>query len=519
MEKEGILKNKKALFLKVSLILLVFVLFYNLSFLFDFSKDTRKCYKCGTFYPVFKQLLNKNLETFFKKAKVNNQVKKLLNFGYEIIGVLVPHAGMKYCGQVAADAYKQLLLDKHLKNRLAVILGPSHFFYFEGVAIPFYDFVKVPNGTLKVFNLPQLVNKKYFFIKKDADKKEHSLEVQYPFLVYLGMNKIFPLLIGQLNLKLADYLASVLASKLYKQNFLLVISSDFYHYKPHKFVIEKDSQALNLIKNRKIEKLFKEVRKGNLQLCGIDALLLGFKIMQQLFYDIKVVVIDNTDSSVVTGDKNNVVGYASVVFLGKRRKVNKKMFSLTNEDKKYLLALARKTIESYLKERIIPNVDEEVENLVKEGKLSKAVLEKAGAFVTLNKRKGKEKSLRGCIGYIMGFDKLYKVIQEAAINAAVNDPRFEPVKLDELPNIEIEISVLTPFQECTPSEIKVGRDGLYIKKGWHSGLLLPQVATEYNLSEKQFLEHVCLKAGLPPDAYLDKDAKLYKFQALVFSEE
>ena len=139
--------------------------------------------------------------------------------------------------------------------------------------------------------------------------------------------------------------------------------------------------------------------------------------------------------------------------------------------------------------------------------------ENRGAFVTITKNG----QLRGCIGYIEGRGPLHKTIEEMAEAAAFRDPRFRPVTEKELPDLEFEISVLTPLRRLTDvNEIEVGKHGIYIKKGWNSGLLLPQVATEYGWDRQTFLEHTCQKAGLPSNAWKDKNAEIYIFSADIF---
>ena len=138
--------------------------------------------------------------------------------------------------------------------------------------------------------------------------------------------------------------------------------------------------------------------------------------------------------------------------------------------------------------------------------------EKLGVFVTLYKHG----ALRGCIGYLPDIETLRRGLVDAAVHAAVDDPRFEPVTRDELPEIVIEISLLTPLQRVNSiSEIKIGRDGLYIESGFQKGLLLPKVAVEYHWDVKTFLGHTCKKAGLPPDAWKEKGTKISRFSAEV----
>jgi AmmeMemoRadiSam system protein A len=137
------------------------------------------------------------------------------------------------------------------------------------------------------------------------------------------------------------------------------------------------------------------------------------------------------------------------------------------------------------------------------------------AFVTI-KKKG---DLRGCIGHIIAVEPLWKTVQLMAIAASTEDPRFNPVTRDELSSLDLEISVLSPIVKVKDlTEIEVGKDGLIISRGYYRGLLLPQVATEYNWDRTTFLEQTCRKAGLPTNAYKDPETVIEKFTAIVFGE-
>ena len=178
---------------------------------------------------------------------------------------------------------------------------------------------------------------------------------------------------------------------------------------------------------------------------------------------------------------------------------------LTEEEKRLLHQIARRAIEDALTHGHKSGPKPIVQ--------SAALEEKRGAFVTL-KKYGR---LRGCIGYVEGIKPLHKAVEEMAIAAAFHDPRFNPVREAELPDLEIEISVLTPLKQIRDvEEIEVGKHGIIIKKGFYSGLLLPQVPTEHGWDRTTFLEHTCLKAGLPQDAWKEKDTRIYIFSAEVF---
>jgi AmmeMemoRadiSam system protein A len=178
---------------------------------------------------------------------------------------------------------------------------------------------------------------------------------------------------------------------------------------------------------------------------------------------------------------------------------------LTEKERQALLGLARDTVVSSLKGQRAPALPEEPE----------IFRENRGAFVTIKKRG----NLRGCIGFIQAIKPLAITISEMAEAAAFQDPRFPPLRRDELPDLNFEISILSPLKRITDtSEIKVGAHGLYVVKGLHSGLLLPQVATEYGWDSRTFLEQTCCKAGLPADAWKNPTTKIYIFSADVFGD-
>lgn len=182
-------------------------------------------------------------------------------------------------------------------------------------------------------------------------------------------------------------------------------------------------------------------------------------------------------------------------------------FRLTDQDKRLLLSLARVSIQNRLtkvSDRLPPRTP--------------TVDVKAGAFVTL-RVSGPEMKLRGCIGHIVPTDSLYDTVREVAVSSAVSDPRFPPLSMSELADVEIEISVLSPLRRIEGlDEIEPGRHGLFIKRGYASGLLLPQVATEYGWDRDTFVRHTCLKAGLPPGCEEQDDVELSVFTAVVFDE-
>lgn len=186
---------------------------------------------------------------------------------------------------------------------------------------------------------------------------------------------------------------------------------------------------------------------------------------------------------------------------------------ITLEDGTILVKTARNVVTEYLKDG-------------GEITLEKTIQDKfsfnSGVFVTLNNPIG----LRGCIGYPLPDKKLFNALEDASISAAVEDPRFPPVKLEELDSITFEVTVLTPPQTIKvenpqeyPGKIKVGQDGLIVRYGYNSGLLLPQVPIEWDWNAKEFLEHTCEKAGLPRDFWEKPEIEIQKFQGIIFKEK
>jgi AmmeMemoRadiSam system protein A len=180
---------------------------------------------------------------------------------------------------------------------------------------------------------------------------------------------------------------------------------------------------------------------------------------------------------------------------------------LTAEQRQTLLSIARRSIEAVHDGRR-PELDR--------AGLDEVLTRPSGAFVTLHTKSG---DLRGCIGSIEAVAPLCDAVSSSAVNAAFRDPRFVPVTREELPNLHVEISVMSPIEQVADvAEIEVGRDGLIIRRGGRAGLLLPQVATEYGWDRETFLRQTCVKAGLPPDSWRSPDCRVERFSAEVFGE-
>ena len=350
---------------------------------------------------------------------------------------------------------------------------------------------------------------------------EHSLENQIPFLQRtLTKFKIVPVLISDQSKQNCDMLSTALANVLKDKNVLLVASTDMTHYPVYDQAVKADKftmTALGTMNSDEMRKRFDEYMKKDIpdllcMLCGGGAVFTVMDTAKKLGANsVKILKYANS-GDVPEGLKDRVVGYMSAAFY-ESDKVEKKVSSnnmdapLNEEQQKILLKLARDTIELYLKTGKKMQFETEDERLKV----------KQGAFVTLRKND----NLRGCIGYIIAVELLYDAIIDMAIAASTEDSRFRKVTVDELKDIDIEISVLSiPRRVKSADEIELGKHGVIVSKGLRKGVFLPQVATETGWDKQTFLEHLCAdKAGLSKDAWKDKGTDIDVFTAQLFEEE
>jgi AmmeMemoRadiSam system protein B/AmmeMemoRadiSam system protein A len=481
------------------------------------AKMIREPVVAGSFYPGDQGNLRNKVRQYMENATVDIEG--------EVLGLISPHAGYDYSGMTAAFAYKAL---EGRDIDLVILLGPSHRAYINGFSVYDKGAWKTPLGEVLIDEEFANNLKKYSDLIDyfpEGHTGEHSLEVQLPFLQEALKNfKIVPITFNTDNLKICRILADALTNELKNRNkWIIIASTDLYHGYNYGKVKSVTDKVDDCIKNLDIGALLEFDRakrdSGECAACGVSAATTMILTTLNLGAN-KAVLLHRTNSGDVTGMRSGyVVGYGAwVIIKGKNENKNKEekeeeevinseenkgVKELSEQEKEELLTIARKTIDEYVRNGNIPNFE------VKSNKLKK----KSGAFVTIKKNG----ELKGCIGMIVAEEPLYLTVRDMAISAATRDPRFDPIKPSEIDDIKIEISVLTPFQKVlNPKEIKVGKDGLMIRKGFTSGLLLPQVPVEHGWDRETFLEHTCWKAGLPPNAW--KDAELWKFQALVFSE-
>ncbi|MBM3254676.1 MAG: AmmeMemoRadiSam system protein B, partial [Candidatus Omnitrophica bacterium] len=458
-----------------------FILILNFIPLSLFSEEIKKPIASGTFYPASREELVKMVDKFIEEADVKSEKK-------DIIGAVVPHAGYIYSGRIAGYTYRAI---KDKTFRVVVLIGPSHFEFFDGISVYNIGAFQTPLGNVEIdtefANKLIKENPKVSFYPR-AFRQEHSLEVQFPFLQRaLKDFKIVPILIGNSSFEnckiLAESLVSVIGNR---KDVLIIASTDLSHYHNYEDAVRIDTLTLSEISKLDPKNFFEDLSTENVELCGGGAVLTLMIASRTLGAgDLKILKYANSGD--VTGDRLKVVGYASgIITRGIQKGDEQEM--LNESQKSRLLYIARYSIENYLKTDSKPQLLETDPKLV----------ENKGAFVTITKHN----QLRGCIGSIYPTLPLYRTISDMAIEAATNDPRFPPLILEELDEIDLEISVLSPLEKIDDiSKIKVGTHGLLIRKGFYSGLLLPQVAAEYSSTREEFLEHTCYKAGLNKDAW------------------
>ncbi len=457
------------------------------------------------------------------KIQLSGEVKKYLEptpdlkLPGEPVALIVPHAGYVFSAPVAAYAYKAV---KDSPRKTVILIGPSHNYRYDYISIFPKGFYETPLGRVRVNE--ELIQKFAAFSSRvsfhpSAHYAEHSLEVQLPFLQEIWGNEftIVPILIGDTSWETIQTLKEIIIHNLPEEPYIIIASSDMSHYHNYEKALSMDRESLRLVTQFDSRGLYEKVTRGECEWCGVSAVIAVMEISRELGADkAKILKYANSGDTAPPWlrDKERVVGYSAVAFCKEGEiqtgEADKKEDPelLTKEEQDKLLEIARVSIRNTLEKKEIPDFSGEVEDKLKNLR---------GVFVTLNKKGG----LRGCIGFPEAVLPLYQAVSEAAVAAALKDYRFPPVTLKELPDIEIEISVLSPLEKVDDiDKIKVGKHGLVIRKGLRSGLLLPQVPVEYGWDRNEFLKRICEKAGLPAGAWRE-NAELYVFSAQVFHEE
>lgn len=479
------------------------------------SNKIRQPAVAGQFYPDTITEIKNKIQKYLDRA-ANKQLTG------KVKAIMVPHAGYEYSGPVAVAAYRQL---KDKKYDTIVIIGNSHTAYFDGIAIDDSDYWQTPLGRVEVDKVlaNKLVRSNYAIkMSGSVHLNDHVLEVQLPYLqtVLAGDFKIVPILFGNQRTNSYQALAQALVDNL-GDNDLVIASSDMSHYPSYENAYDIDRKSLEIIKSGDINRLemyIKEIESNNIPdeqtlFCGMDAIKTVMNLHQKKIWD-EIEILEYANSGDISLDKTRVVGYGAIAFLetkpdfnrpAKNIKENQDNEALNENQKKILLDIAKESVESFVRTEIVPIF-----------KINDIKLEEIrGAFVTIKK----DNELRGCIGQIIPDNKsLWETVRDMAIEAATEDPRFVPVEPDELDSLQYEISVLSLPEAITDwQKVELGKHGVIIQQGYHSGVFLPQVAVETGWSKEEFLSQLCTqKAGLSPRCYTEKNTKIQVFSAQVF---
>ena len=468
-----------------------------------FARDIKNADLAGSWYSDDPQILKKDINNYLKNAKAEPSEGKN-------IALICPHAGLIYSGDTAAYGFKAL---GNKKVDTVILVGLSHRVNFDGIAVFSDQGFKTPLGILtadkELTEKISLAHEKIFTYPK-AFESENSIELILPFIqTTFNQPKVLLLAFGHQSWENCRILGQALGDLLGRRdNFLIIASTDMSHYLSLSQAEKTDAETIGLISEMDPEALFLAAYGQN-RMCGLGPVVSVMIAAKKLGAN-SLKILKKSNSAKVSRDKERVVGYLSAIMAkqeNSRIKEKEEMAELLNiRQKEELLKLVRDTITLYLNEG--KTLERDLEDEV-----FKTVM---GVFVTLRY----DHQLRGCIGNIVGTKPLYLGARDMAIAASTRDSRFRPVTKDELADIHIEISVLSPLKKIiSPEEIVMGKHGVLVRSNFRSGVYLPQVATETGWSKEEFMNSLCSqKAGLAPDAWKKGECDIYIFSAEVFQE-
>ena len=460
----------------------------------------RPATQAGRFYDGNPQRLSHEVDSFLALHAQDQQYD-------HVAALIVPHAGYYFSGNVAAAAYMSLPKDQHYKR--IFLLGPSHHEWLDGASVNSEaDYYATPLGQVKVDRETAqalIAADSCFFYRPEAHDREHCLEVQLPFLQrrFAEMPPIVPVIISTNDFRKLKRMAEALKPYFTEEN-LFIVSSDFSHYPSYEDACKVDAKTGEAVESGDVETFITTIGQNassgirNLatSACG-ELAIATLMLMMDKSCEVKHLLYQNS-GDIENHDHSRVVGYHAFAIL----RGEEESFSLSDEEKRILKEIALTSIRDSLDGKPVAH-----------SKAGHSVLNaKCGAFVSLHKH-GR---LRGCIGHFGEDVPLHEIVARMARAAAFEDPRFMPLEREELDDVNIEISVLTPMRRIQSlDEFELHRHGIYIRKGYRSGTFLPQVADEVNWTKEEFVGHCSQdKAGLGWDGW--RDAELYVYEAIVF---
>jgi len=475
------------------------------------AEEIRESVVEGRFYPAERDGLENMINRFL------NRVEKK-QFEGELIGLIVPHAGYIFSGQVAAYAYKQL---QNREFDTIILLGPSHYTMFYGVSVGKFDYYDTPMGKIQVDKelAKTLIekDKKIKFLPA-AHQREHSLEVQLPFLqTVLKDFKILPIVMGDMDFDTCKMLSENLIKLTENKNVLFIVSTDLSHYHSYEEAIKIDKRTTDAIEEKDAESFYKGIKQNNYELCGSLPVVTILLLAEQMG-EMHIELLNYSNSGeVLMGDTSRVVGYSAFAIYkkvndAKKASINQKnniqtFEYLNKEEQNVILDIARKSIRTYIAKEKVPAFNYNQYPHLKE---------KRGVFVTIYKNG----NLRGCIGRHESDKPLYELVPEIAVASAFYDKRFPALRKEELDDINIEVSVyLSKLVKIEDIDMyKLGEHGIILKKGFRGATYLPKVPIEQNWDKKETLRHLCFKARLPLDAWKDENTEFYVYATQIIKE-
>lgn len=510
LSEQGSSIRRRSRYVWPGLALLVYASFLNLRA----ADGIREPAVAGSFYPASPVELRAAIRSFLDKAP---EVARKAP-----VALVAPHAGYVFAGQIIADAFRQA--QGHPYD-LVVVLGTNH-------TVPGFDraSVYVGNGYRTPLGIAPIDRKLAeslvadsgdFTFEKAAHRREHSVEVELPFIQTLFPGaKILPIIVGSSRPDLCRRVAARLLDRLAGRRVLFVASSDLSHYPPYDVAREVDAKILQKIVEMDPAAFSAEARRevGHrpglvTRACGEAPILVAMEVARKLGVKHGTLVDYANSGDSPAGERDRVVGYGAVAMAPEHADTGVEdvvgsatatPLTLTSVQKKYLLQVARDSIRQYLATEGAPVPRDP------DGELSFA----SGVFVTLRE----QGRLRGCVGRLDSDLPLLEGVVRYALYAAFGDSRFQPVRVEEVPDLNIEISILTPLERVDGvNQIRLGRDGVVLEKAGHSATFLPQVAEEQHWNREQMLQQLCMKAGLSGECWRS-GATFDTYQAVVFGE-
>ncbi|MBF0253815.1 MAG: AmmeMemoRadiSam system protein B [Candidatus Omnitrophica bacterium] len=453
----------------------------------------------GKFYPADAERLSALIRGLLQNASSSPDPS--------VRAIIVPHAGYIYSGQTAAQAYRTVE-GGDFEN--VVVMGFSHRTLIEGIFVDDSEAVGTPLGEIRI---DQSLAKKI----RDFDPflrgrplealAEHSVEVQFPFIrTVLPDVPVVPIYMGQQSPSNARLLGRAVAHAIRDTKTLIVVSSDLSHFHPDAAARAKDRNLISLVENGRAEELsvLRDRTSGTTatpEACGLGPIMALLTLCGELDWPTPR-LLKYSNSSEATGDTSSVVGYAAMaVKVSQAGIAHQPPASLSSEEHTQLVTYVRQVLEAHFRNTPAPQLSMN----------SPVLLSPRGVFVTLNK----EGRLRGCVGRITTDRPVRETLPQMALAAALNDPRFPPVTESELDQLEIHISLLTvPERIDSWKDVRLGTDGLIVRRGAKTGVFLPEVADQTGWNQEEFFLHCATeKAGLRPDELSDAEVETFQTES------